>query len=243
MGPRRCARGGVLAYGGALPQLQASCYTPLASLSVRLFPMLSEADESSLAAQATCSTLLAQIRSSERTSLLTILLEGTLRRPAPGRTSRPTLDLPLTRSIPAARCRRGGHGQDRPCRFDRAFVGVPFHSARLAELDARDERTHQERTRREGRGVHVSPTLRPRVAHSPSTWHRCSMMRTSRPSRSSCSTTSRDCSSARTGPSRRITSHHAELFAGRYVRIGPRFSNAVLQTLLTVVKKVCEMRR
>ena len=46
MGPRRCARGGVLAYGGALPQLQASCYTPLASLSVRLFPMLSEADES-----------------------------------------------------------------------------------------------------------------------------------------------------------------------------------------------------
>jgi len=27
------------------------------------------------------------------------------------------------------------------------------------------------------------------------------------------------------------------------VRIGPRFSNAVLQTLLTVVKKVCEMRR
>jgi len=210
MCPRRCARGGVLAYGGALPQLQASCYTPLASLSVRLFPMLSEADESSLAAQATCSTLLAQIRSSERTSLLTILLEGTLRRPAPGRTSRPTLDLPLTRSIPAARCRRGGHGQDRPCRFDRAFVGVPFHSARLAELDARDERTHQERTRREGRGVHVSPTLRPRVAHSPSTWHRCSMTRTSRRSRSSCSTTSRDCSSARTGPSRRITSHHAE---------------------------------
>ena len=47
MCPRRCARGGVLAYGGALPQLQASYCTPVEPLSMRRFPM---ADGSRVAA-------------------------------------------------------------------------------------------------------------------------------------------------------------------------------------------------
>merc|ERR1711977_164215 len=133
----RCARGGVLAYGGALPQLQA-----------------------------TCSTLLAQIRSSERTSLLTILLEGV------AGTGKTALAASIARSS----------------EFPFIRLVSPNSMLGMSELT---------------KSAHVAKVF----------------------------------DDAHKSPLSIVVLDDIERLL-EYVRIGPRFSNAVLQTLLTVVKKV-----